>query len=318
MAATNETPATAPPPRAILGLRVVLALQFAILSLGAIWVYALLLDLEGMSFGFGTADAYAMTAEYIWLVVPQAAVHLLAAVQIGRTRWGALLLVASMAGSVIQIVKLMPFVPFAAPFIIALFLELAFLAKESTRERIRTGGTPRRAYLPELIVVPAAAAVIVSLLVWNGQVNDVDNRHPERTFDGSEAPGLLEEAIVDPLAAVEGVEGFKPSYDHRASTIECLDRDSLDEEWSEYSLIYWFDEKIATSGPGAAAIDAMREHLQENGWEITFDEEIFIAEEIEPGHIITAEREDGVWIEFEVADATTMLAVHSGCVPNAD
>ncbi|MFG3341259.1 hypothetical protein [Glycomyces sp. NPDC048151] len=313
---TTETPSAAP--RSLFALRAVLAIQLAVLVAGALWLYPVLMDLHAMSYDFSTADARAATARYIWLVVPQAAVHLLAAVQIGRTRWGGPLLLVSMAATAVQIAMLMPFVLIAAPFILALILELVISVRPATREAIRAGGSPRRPFLPELAVLPAAAAVTAVLLVWNAQVNDPENRHPEREFNASEAPALLEAAIADPLTALEGVEGFPAADDHLADSIACDDRDSADEEWSEFSLVYWYDEKTATSGPGADAIDTMRDHLQDDGWEITSDQEIFIAEEIPPGHAITAEREDGVRIEFQVADDTTLLAVHSGCVRNAD
>ncbi|WP_112135670.1 hypothetical protein [Glycomyces dulcitolivorans] len=317
MTLTVDTPSTATGRRPLLGLRIVLTLQLAYLVVGAIWLYPLLLELDGMSGDFSTADANAMTAGYVWLVVPQAAVHLLAAIQIGRTKWGGLLLILSLAATTFQIVKLMPWIVIAAPFALALLLELALLVRTATRDRIRTGGEPKRALVPELVVVPVAAAIIATLLVWNGQVNDPDNRHPERSFDGAEAPALLEEAIAEPLAVLQGVEGFPASNGHRESSIECYDRDDLDEEWSEFTVVYWFEEHIATSGPGADAVAAMRDHLVAEGWEITFDEVIVIDETIEPGHRLTARRGDGVFIEFEVADGTTLLAVHSGCVRNA-
>lgn len=296
----------------VTGLRVALWWQLAVTVFGAPLVYPITLAFAAMS-GYTTEDLHSFTAGYIAFIVLPSTMHLLAVIQVGRTVWGALYLTLSMFATGIQIVMLLPwFVVPAAPFILALIIELVSLANRDTWARIGTGSSPRRSALPELIVIPLAIAVFAGLMVLNGKVHDVENRHPARDFNGSEAPAVLAEAIEEPRQVLEGIDGFPEGKADGIEDSPCNDGAGWDDEWSEYEFGYWYEGLSPNSGAGLEALETMRGYLPEHGWEITRDEPWGHS------HQLSAQRDDGVKLSLDVGGNFMTFDVNSGCVENAE
>jgi hypothetical protein len=293
-------------------LRAVIALQLAMLFAGTWWVFETVYGLEGYHGDYWfTAEQFAFNQSLIWIVMPQVAVLAVAVVQVGRSRWGLPLLGLNAAAAVFQTVMLDEFFILAAPLLVAAAAQWVFLAHKKTRERVRHGSDPRRPLLPESVVLPVAAAATAALLVWNHQVNGVDQWHPPRSFDADDAPAVLEEAAAMPVDALENVEGFPAPAD------QVLIEEPCDEAsgWTEFTLAYSYEEPQAATDPlTQRAVDAMRERLSAEGWDIVWDQEFEASEPPPPGYVIRGERQDGVAIEFQVSDHTTALWIKSGCV----
>ncbi|WP_100448857.1 hypothetical protein [Glycomyces xiaoerkulensis] len=294
-------------------IRIGLAIQLLTGAIGMLLVYPLLLGIGAMA-GYATAQFNSTTVilSVAALVLPT--LCLLAIVQIGRTERGGGYLRVAVAATVVQILVLLPFYAVAAiPSAAALLFELVPLAGGRTRERIRHGSSPERPALPEQIVLPSAAAALAGLLVWNAAASDVEVRHPEREFDGAEAPARLEAAIEEALSVVEEIDRSPPLEDHRSGDTPCSDGAGRDDDWSEHRLVYRFEGTPPRSGPGLAALEAMREHLPEHDWEITSNEPSG-----DGGHHLYAVRHDGVRLRLIVAEAHTILEADSGCVENPE
>ncbi|GAA2136363.1 hypothetical protein [Glycomyces algeriensis] len=311
--AVEGTPPTEARPAGRLNwLRAVVALQLAMLLTGTWWVFDAVYDLEGYGGDhWFTAEQFAFNQSVIWIVVPQVAVLAVAVVQVGRSRWGLTLLGLNAAAAVFQAVMLGAFFTLATPLLVVAASQWVLLAHKETRERVRNGSDPRRPLLPEAVVLPAAAAVAVALLVWNHQVNGVDQWHPPRPFDADEAPAVLEGVAVMPVDVLENVEGFP------APTGQELIESPCDEApgWTEFTLAYTYEEPNAAADPLTQdAVDAMRERLNAEGWDVVWDQEFEASEPPPAGYVIRGEREDGVAIEFQVSDHTTALWIKSDCV----
>jgi hypothetical protein len=318
----DEPKPAAPQPRSqqaaaergsVLGLRAALWFQLIIMALTAPWAYTIALGFTAMA-GYTTEDVNSFTSRFIAFVILPLTVHLLAAIQVGRAAWGVLYLMLSMFATVVQIVVLLPwFIVPAVPFVIALVIELASLADKDTRARVEVGSSPRWSVLPELILIPLAIAAIVGLAAWNGNVNDIENRHPARNFDGSEAPAVLTEAIEEPRRVIEAIDGFPEAEAHGdVDDSPCGDGAGWDDEWSVFELGYRYEGLSPHAGAGLEALETMREWLPEHGWEITRDEPWGHSQQLR------AQRDDGVKLSFDVGEAFTRLDVHSGCVENAE
>jgi hypothetical protein len=307
------TPSAEPRPAGHINwLRAVIALQLAMLLAGTWWVFRTVYALEGYHGDHWlTADQFAFNQSVIWIVTPQVAVLVVAVVQVGRSRWGLLLLGLNAAAAVFQAVILGAFFILAVPLLVAAAVQWVLLARKQTRERVRHGSDPRRPLLPECVVIPVAAAAAAGLLVWNHQVNGVDQWHPQRSFGADEAPAVLEEVAVMPVDVLENVEGFP------GPTGQELIEEPCDEAsgWTEFTLAYSYEEPKAADDPLTQhAVDAMRERMNAEGWDVVWDQEFETSEAPPAGYVIRGERQDGVAIEFQVSDHTTALWIKSGCV----
>jgi hypothetical protein len=297
-------------------LRAVIALQLAMLLAGTWWIFETVYGLEGYHGDYWfTADRFAFNQSVIGIVMPQVAVLAVAVVQVGRSRWGLPLLGLNAAAAVFQTVMLDDFFTIAAPLLVAAAAQWVLLAHKKTRERVRHGSDPRRPLLPESVVLPVAAAAAAALLVWNHQVNGVDQWHPPRSFDADEAPAVLEEVAVMPVDVLENVEGFPAPIDQELIEEPCDEASG----WTEFTLAYSYDEPKAAADPLTQhAVAAMRERLNAEGWDIVWDQEFEASESPPAGYVIRGEREDGVAIEFQVSDHTTALWIKSGCVRDTE
>jgi len=172
--------------------------------------------------------------------------------------------------------------------------------------------------MPEMILVPTALAVLVGLLVGNNIVNNVENRHPAREFDSSESGERLDLALDPLLPVLAEVEGMPAPLRQGGGDTPCNDGAGWDEEWSEYDYGYYFEDREAqvnispNAGAGQRALEAVREYLNENDWEITTDEHQY-----EWFYRLGAVRDDGVRLSFEVGSGMTRLTATTGCIEHA-
>ncbi|GAA2155987.1 MULTISPECIES: hypothetical protein [Glycomyces] len=300
----------------ITGLRAVILLQLALLLAGTWWVFGAVYGLEGYEGDYWfTAEQLAFNQSLIWIVIPQAAILAIAVVQVGRTRWGLALLGLNTAAAVFQTLMLEGFFILGTPLLVTAAAQWVFLAHKKTRARVRHGSDPKRPLLPEAVVLPIAAAVAAALLIWNHQVNGVDNWYPPRAFEADEAPAILEDIAIAPLDVLESVEGFPAPTDRQLLEEPCDETPG----WTDYTLAYTYEEpKTATDPLTRSTVAAMRERLTADGWDIVWDQEFEAGEEPPPGYTIRGEREDGLAIEFQVSDPTTALWITSGCVRDTD
>lgn len=310
--AEDTRPTTAKPADFVNRLRAVILLQLALLLAGTWWVFGAVYGLEGYEGDYWfTADQFAFNRSLIWIVAPQAAILAIAAAQVGRTRWGLPLLGLSTAAAVFQTLLLEGLFILGTPLLVTAAAQWVFLRHKNTRDRVGHGTDPRRPLLPEAVVLPLTAAVAAALLIWNHQVNGVDNWHPPRAFEGDEAPAVLEEIAVAPLGVLENVDGFPAPAGQELLEEQCDDAPG----WTEYTLAYTYDQPRTAADPLTVnAVDAMRERLTADGWDIAWDQEFEASEEPPAGYSIRGERDDGVAIEFQVSDHTTALWIKSGCV----
>jgi hypothetical protein len=110
---------------------------------------------------------------------------------------------------------------------------------------------------------------------------------------------------------LENVEGFPAPGDQELLEEPCDEAPG----WTEFTLAYTYKEPKAAADPlTQAAVDAMRERLNAEGWDIVWDQEFEASEPSPAGYVIRGEREDGVAIEFQVSDHTTALWIKSDCV----
>jgi hypothetical protein len=218
-----------PEPSSVVGIRVALSIQMILTLIVGPLFYPIVLGFSAMV-GSTTADTRDLTMWFIFLTVVPASLHLLAAIQIGRARWGGKLVGWSMAVAGIQILIFLPFLfalPFlivaAAPFIIALICEIVAFCRIANRKLIEAGSAPKRAALPEAIVVPTALAILVGLLVGNSAINNVENRHPAREFDSSQSDERLESALDPVLPVLAEVEGMPEPIREYSGDTPCSD-----------------------------------------------------------------------------------------------
>lgn len=282
--------------------------------------YSLLLGLAALS-GSEVAKIHGLTSGFITFIVVPSVLHLLAAMQVGRTRWGAALLALSIVATVIQIVMLLPyFILPAVPFILALIIELASLRNKASRQRIETGTAPKYAALPELITLPLTVAVLAALMAWNDSTNDPAPAMPaepnsSREFDAAEGWQRLETAVDDTLPALQGVEGFDGLGEERRTenTSTCDDGAAPGEEWVDLRLEYDLGEFEPDSEVSLAYFESIRTHWEGQGYEIT----LYVREDSDgdmQNRRLTAVRNDGVTAVYDVGYGSASFEVQTGCI----
>lgn len=300
--------------RGALYFQAVLALAFAPLA------YQVLLGLSALS-GFEAAELHGVGSGFITFVIVPSALHLLAAIQVGRTRWGAALLALSIMATVIQIVMLLPyFILPAVPFILALIIELISLRNKGSRQRIETGTAPKYAALPELIALPLTIAVMAALMAWNDSTNDPApampaEPNPSREFDAAKGWQRLESAVDDTLPALQGVEGFDGLGEERRTenTSKCDDGAAPGEAWVDLRLEYDLGEFEPDSEVSLAYFESIRTHWEGQGYEIT----LYVREDSDgdmQNRRLTAVRDDGVTAIYDVGYGSASFEVQTGCI----
>jgi hypothetical protein len=179
--------------------------------------------------------------------------------------------------------------------------------------------TERRRIVPDLIVLVTGVGLLVSMIVVNNIVNDVENRHPAREFDASEAGERLDSALDPLLPVLAEVEGMPDPVREHSDEVACSDGAGWDEEWSEHDQAYFFEDREAqvnispNAGAGQRALEAVRAYLTANDWDITLDEH-----QSEWFYRLSAVRDDGVRVTFEVGAGMTNLTATTGCIRNAE
>ncbi|WP_030144740.1 hypothetical protein [Glycomyces sp. NRRL B-16210] len=319
---TESQPEPAPAPPSFAAGRAMLVVQSVVALLSIVTVYPLLLVFAAMA-GYTTARLHAFTLGFIVVAVLPAAVHALAAVNLGATRRGQVYVLLSLIVSAVQVVVVLVY---AGRYGLCLMLPIALLA---TGTAVGSFGTERNAYVrdlgparrraaADLTVLAAAAALVASLVLVNDRVHDVDNRHPAREFDAGEASERLDSALDPLLAVLAEVEGMPDPLRDYSDADMCNDGTGWDEEWSDHQHFYRLEDRdevvniSPNAGAGLRAIEAVRAHLTENGWDIAWDEQRH------PGfHAMSAVRDDGVRVHFEVGAGATRLWAATGCIENA-
>lgn len=317
---TDIQPEPASPPSFAAG-RAMLVVQAAVSTLGIVTVYPLLLGFAAMA-GYTTARLHALALGFILFAVLPAAVHALAAVNLGITRRGNAYVALSLVASAVQVVVILVF---GGTYGLCFMLPIALLATGAAVGSFGTARIARLRDLPpsrrrigaDLIVLASAAALLVALVLVNDRVNDVDNRHPAREFDAAEASERLDSALDPLLAVLADVEGMPAPLSESSGADMCNDGAGWDYEWSDHQYFYRFEDRDAVvdispnAGAGRRAIEAVRAHLAENDWDIAWDEQRH------PGfHAISAVRDDGVRVHFEVGAGSTRLWAATGCIEN--
>ncbi|THV40880.1 hypothetical protein [Glycomyces buryatensis] len=304
----------------VAGIRGALYFQAAVALAFAPIAYQVLLGLSALS-GSDAADIHGLASGFIAFVVIPTALHLWAAIQVGRSSWGGALLVVSVLATVVQILMLLPyFVLPAVPFIVALIIELVSLANQDTRRRIESGSAPKFAGLPELIVLPLAIAVFAGLMAWNGNVNDAtpampETPNPTREFDASEGRQRLEEVVDETLPAFQEVDGFEGLGEERRmeNASGCEDGAAPGEEWVDLSIEYDLGEFEPDSELSLAYLESIRTRWTEQGYEVT----LYVRENdsgVMQNRRLTAVRDDGVAAVYDVGYGSASFVVRTGCV----
>ncbi|MEV3935592.1 hypothetical protein AB0K52_06400 [Glycomyces sp. NPDC049804] len=320
----HERATSAPEQGSVGGIQAALYVESILTVVVGALIYPLAMAFSALG-GSTTADIHGLTVGFICLTAIPTSLHLLAAIQIGRARWGGRLVVGSIAVAILQLLAFVPFLfalPFlffaAAPFIIALIAVVAGFLSLANQGLIASGSDPKRPALPEMVMVPTVLVVLVALLVGNNIVNSVENRHPAREFDSSEVGERLDSALDPLLPVLAEVEGMPDPVRQRGSDTPCNDGAGWDEEWSEYDYSYYFEDREAqvnispNAGAGQRALEAVRVYLSTSAWEITVDEHQY------PGfYRLGAVRDDGVRIRFEVGSGMTRLTAATGCVQHS-
>jgi hypothetical protein len=320
MADTSEEVAHAPAPPSFAPARTVLVVQAALSGAGTALAYPFVLAFSAMT-GITTAGVHSMTMWFIVFATVPVVFHILAAVNLGITARGRIYLWLSVLASAVQVAILLAWGVYSLCLVIPIAL-CAILAVVNTNRLTQLAYLDRakntRRPLPDLITFAAGTALLITLTIVNNNVNNVENRHPAREFDSGESSERLESAL-DPLVEVlAGVEGMPGPVREHSDDSACGDGAGLDTEWSDYSYSYWFEDRDAqvnispNAGAGQRALEAVRDYLTANGWDITSDEHQY-----EGFYRLWAVREDGVRITFEVGSGMTGLTANTGCVKHA-
>jgi hypothetical protein len=252
---------------------------------------------------------------FILFVGLPALFQILAAIQVGRARYGGLYLGLAVLGTGVQALILLLSVPAAAiPFVGVLIIEIVLLLRPTARPRIGAGSNPKRSWLPDVVGLPVGLAMVAGLMAWNHVAFDPDNRHPHRDFDSSEAGSRIEDAIESTLPVFSEEQEFEIGDGNPDS---CYDGVAYDTEYESFRLEYLLV-------PGhqnpkqlfAEYVDVIRRHWESLDYEI-------IRDEVDSGirdHVLEAERPDGVRLIFALYydGAYVALSADSGCVKIAD
>jgi hypothetical protein len=303
--------------------RAALIAQVLISGAGSVLAYPMSLALMALA-GYTTAQIHGSTQVLILFAGFPGFFHVLAAMQLGRVARGRTYFGISVAASVVQVVTL--FFTFGvyslclvAPMAICVIAATVNVVKAvGDDDPAKLAGWPVRAKV-DLIVSAVGTAVLIGLLVLNNTVNSVEHRHPAREFEAGEADARLDSALGPVLEVLAEVEGMPDPVRMHSDEVPCNDGAGWDDEWSDHNTGHYFEDRGAVvdispnAGAGRRAIEAVRTHLIDTGWDITRDEQ--------PAawlYDLSAVRDDGVRISFEVGRGLTALTAHTGCIENVE
>lgn len=313
---------SAKPLPSIAGLRAAL-FTMAILSLGCGFPMAEFIpDMANWGGSTPAKELHdtAVTAILAFEIAPP--VYLLAAIHAGRTKRGRAYLKLSAAAFGLQFCLYLIAQPFFGciallPTLAAGIIAAVQFSKPQVQDRLDRPSSRRLLPWPELIIVPAAAALVTVLILQVNRAYVPDEPNPPREFDTTEGWDRIDSAITDSLPAFEQVDGFAGlgTPEHLDPDTECYGGAAWDETWVEFRQSYRLAREASVlESPWVDYLDNLREQWTALGWEITREESRISATGDEEYFTLAAVRDDGVTVTYRVDNGGAELEAATGCI----
>jgi hypothetical protein len=301
----------------IAGLRAAL-IAMAILSLGCGFPMAgLIPDLEGWGGDTPAKELHrtAVTAVLAFAIAPP--VYLLSAIHVGRTKRGHAYLKWAAVAFGLQAVMYLFAQPFLGciallPTLVAGIIAMVQSSKPQLQDRLYRPSLAKLLLWPELLIVPIAAALVTALILQVNRDYVPEEPNPPRDFDSSEGWQRLDDAVAATLPAFEAVDefpGLPAPYDADYMG-DCDQGAKWNETWIQYDLTFRLGDDVSIAdSPWRDYLELLRTRWAELGYVITTD-----APHGETDHTLTAVRDDGVTIKYQIFGGGADLDVSTGCI----